>query len=175
MRRNDRIIDYIGLKKKCCLVEKRLLFYKTSHFLLKLKSLFQWDLSRKYIKGIYECISWKSFVKLSHKKLNWNSLEIQERKRKEIIFLLSSQLKFICPKEKTLLSNKRNSSLTERSAVAKSMKQSSDSSPARRTDTDFSPLSSSETKEKLFSRIKRDFKRKALSCYGVWFIFIFTP
>lgn len=35
-------------------------------------------------------------------------------------------------------------SLTERSAVAKSMKVSSDSSPASRTETDFSPLSSSE-------------------------------
>lgn len=34
--------------------------------------------------------------------------------------------------------------LTERSAVAKSMKINSDSSPARRTETDFSPLSSSE-------------------------------
>lgn len=37
--------------------------------------------------------------------------------------------------------------LTERSAVAKSMNVSSDSSPASKTDTDFSPLSSSERKD----------------------------
>lgn len=36
--------------------------------------------------------------------------------------------------------------LTERSAVAKSINISSDSSPANKTDTDFSPLSSSATK-----------------------------
>lgn len=39
--------------------------------------------------------------------------------------------------------------LTDKSAVAKSINVNSDSSPASRTDTDFSPLSSSETKTKI--------------------------
>lgn len=43
--------------------------------------------------------------------------------------------------------------LTDKSAVAKSININSDSSPARRTETDFSPLSSSETKEKTHFKI----------------------
>lgn len=44
--------------------------------------------------------------------------------------------------------------LTERSVVEKSMKQSSDSSPASRTETDFSPLSSSANKIKKLNQVE---------------------
>lgn len=39
------------------------------------------------------------------------------------------------------------------SVIAKSIKVNSDSSPAKRTETDFSPLSSSETKNKYIREI----------------------
>lgn len=49
--------------------------------------------------------------------------------------------------------------LTDKSAVAKSIKINSDSSPASSTDTDFSPLSSSEKKKK-----KEKFEGASLKC-----------